>query len=126
MNTSFPTEGFPGFIIVAVVAVFAVVLIAILFSAVKGVSQWSHNNSQPILTVPAKLVGKRSQVGMSHHHHDSHVHHRASTTYFATFEFESGERREFQLSGSESGLLVEGDAGQLTYQGTRYQGFVRA
>jgi hypothetical protein len=125
MNTGFPGEGFAGIIIFAVIAIFAFVIISIVVSAAKGINEWSHNNSQPVLTVPAKVVTKRSQVGVSHHHHDSHVHHRSSTTYFATFELENGERMEFSLSGKDSGLLVEGDHGDLTYQGTRYHGFSR-
>jgi len=32
---------------------------------------------------------------------------------------------EFELAGEESGLLVEGDGGTLTHQGTRYHGFQR-
>ena len=32
---------------------------------------------------------------------------------------------ELQMSGSEYGLLVEGDAGMLSFQGTRYLGFER-
>ena len=32
---------------------------------------------------------------------------------------------ELRVSGSEFGLLVEGDYGKLTFQGTRYLGFER-
>ena len=41
------------------------------------------------------------------------------------YEVESGDRMEFQLSGSEYGLLIEGDAGKLAFQGTRFLGFDR-
>ena len=47
------------------------------------------------------------------------------TTYFSTFEFESGDRVEFRLSGREFGILAEGDSGTLTFQGTRYIDFAR-
>src|SRR6185503_13874622 len=48
-----------------------------------------------------------------------------STHYYATFELAGGARREFKMHGSEYGLLGERDKGQLSYQGTRYQGFQR-
>ncbi|WP_396954526.1 DUF2500 domain-containing protein [Neobacillus sp.] len=46
--------------------------------------------------------------------------------YFATFEVESGDRIEFEVMVTEYGMLVEGDNGQLAFQGTRYHGFIRA
>lgn len=50
----------------------------------------------------------------------------ASTDYFVTFEVESGERIEFKVSVTEYGILVEGDNGELAFQGTRYLGFTRS
>ena len=90
---------------------------------VKGISQWNKNNNSPRLTVPATVVAKRTNV--SHHHHGTGhgMHH--STSYYVTFEVESGDRMELHMSGSEFGLLVEGDKGDLTFQGTRYLGFIR-
>lgn len=32
---------------------------------------------------------------------------------------------EFAVSGNEYGMLVEGDKGSLTFQGTRYLSFLR-
>ncbi len=130
MNLGFPAEGFGQLVMVFIALVFIIVIGAILFRAVKAVSEWSHNNRQPVLIVPAKLVTKRENVTVHRHHHQHGDHHHhshgsTSTQYFATFELEQGERLEFQISGRESGLLAEGDAGELTYQGTRYQGFRR-
>lgn len=45
--------------------------------------------------------------------------------YYVTFQFESGDRMEFQVYGSEYGMLAEGDEGKLTFQGTRYLSFER-
>ena len=45
--------------------------------------------------------------------------------YYVTFEVDSGDRIEFSMSGSEYGMLIEGDAGTLNFQGTRYLGFER-
>lgn len=49
----------------------------------------------------------------------------SSTTYYVTFQVESGDRMELHVSGIEYGMLVEGDYGKLTFQGTRYLEFVR-
>ena len=96
--------------------------------AVKGISQWNKNNHSPRLTVPATIVAKRTNV--SHHHHHNHggtgMHHTStSTSYYVTFQVESGDRMELHVAGSEYGMLIEGDHGNLTFQGTRYLGFER-
>ncbi|WP_353617143.1 DUF2500 domain-containing protein [Bacillus sp. E(2018)] len=85
----------------------------------KGISQWNSNNKQPVLSVAAEMVTKRSKV--SGGSNDS----SASTWYFVTFEVESGDRMEFHVKAQEYGMLVEGDRGTLTFQGTRYLGFER-
>ena len=88
---------------------------------VRNISQWNKNNNSPRLTVSATVVSKRTNV--SHHHHDHHTHH--STSYYVTFQVDSGDRMELHMSGQEYGMLVEGDRGNLTFQGTRYLGFER-
>ncbi len=42
-----------------------------------------------------------------------------------TFQVESGDRMEFSVTGSEYGMLAEGDTGKLSFQGTRYLSFER-
>ena len=100
---------------------FTVVFIVIL---VKIIGQWHNNNQSPRLTVPAVVVAKR---GHTTHHHDagnlSHSH--SSTTYYVTFQFESGDRLELHVPHNQFGYLVEGDRGVLTFQGTRFLGFER-
>lgn len=93
----------------------------IIFTLIKGIGQWNRNNQSPRLTVEAVVVAKRQNV--SHHHHNNHISH--STTYYVTFQVESGDRMELHVNGSEYGMLVEGDYGKLTFQGTRYLGFER-
>ena len=88
---------------------------------VRGIGQWNKNNNSPRLTVPATVVSKRTNV--SHHHHDHHTHH--STSYYVTFQVDSGDRMELHMTGQEYGMLVEGDNGYLTFQGTRYLSFER-
>ena len=97
-----------------------------IFTAVKGISQWNKNNHSPRLTVPATVVSRRTNV--SRHHHggaNGHHHHHTSTSYYVTFQVESGDRMELHVTGQEYGMLVEGDNGKLTFQGTRYLGFER-
>lgn len=53
-------------------------------------------------------------------------HMSTSTTYYATFEVNSGDRLEFKVRDTEYGMLVENDTGMLTFQGTRYLGFERS
>ena len=54
------------------------------------------------------------------------MHHtHTATSYYATFQVESGDRIEFLVSGTEYGMLAEGDSGKLTFQGTRYLNFQR-
>lgn len=113
------------------VAIFVVVIGGIVFSIGKGVVEWSSNNTQPVLTVKSKVIAKRADVSVSSSCHDTgnniNHHHStsSSTSYYATFEFTSGDRKEFEVSESQYGLLVESDVGDLTFQGTRYKGFQR-
>ncbi len=115
-------------IVPVIVAIgFVVVLGVIVVSAVRGTAQWKKNNDSPVLTVEAEVVAKRLDVQTWRHAGDEHGmgHHSSRTYYYATFQVESGDRMEFQVPDMEYGLLVEGDRGKLTFQGTRYQGFRR-
>ncbi|WP_211745740.1 DUF2500 domain-containing protein [Paenibacillus sp. Marseille-Q4541] len=91
----------------------------ILFVIIKGLTTYFRNNAAERLTEQARILTKRTNV--SGGSGDS----SAFTTYYITFEFEDGHRSEFQVKADEYGLLVEGDEGRLTYQGTRYLGFER-
>ena len=112
-----------GFSFVMFILVFGIVL----FTFIKGISQWNKNNNSPRLTVNAKVVTKTMNVSRHHHHHHNHMHSHTSTssTYYVTFEVESGDRMELIVPRSEYGLIVEGDQGKLTFQGTRYLSFER-
>ena len=106
--------------------IFALVLGLFIATAVRGIRQWHRNNNSPRLTVDAAVVAKRTEV--SHHHHSGagNAHYTTSSTwYYVTFQVESGDRLELPVSGREYGLLVEGDRGCLTFQGTRYLGFTQ-
>jgi len=103
---------------------FALFFVVFIVNIFRGIGQWNKNNNSPRLTVPATVVAKRDCVSHSHSGVNNQ-HHHTSTTYYVTFQVESGDRMELRVSGNEYGMLVEGDYGNLTFQGTRYLGFVR-
>lgn len=112
--------------------VFVLVIVVFAVTIVKGLRTWNKNNHSPRLTVAATVVSKRTQV--SHHNHanagdmtGAHgFHTTSSTSYYVTFEVESGDRMEFSVVGTEYGMLAEGDMGRLSFQGTRYISFDRS
>ncbi len=123
----------PGFGFSSFENTFAIVLVIVVIGsfivmAVRGTAQWHRNNQSPRLTVEAELVSRRTEVSTFHHggHNGTDMcHTSSSTTYYVTFQVDSGDRMEFSVSGQEYGLLAEGDRGKLTFQGTRYLGFER-
>ncbi|MGG6238681.1 DUF2500 domain-containing protein [Nodosilinea sp. AN01ver1] len=105
------------------IALIAILIVGILiFTIIKAIVKWQHNNTQPVLSVPSRVVTKRTRV--RGHAPPDRVSH-TSTYYYCTFEDDRGQRHEFRISGREYGQLAEGDSGTLTYQGTRYRGFQR-
>lgn len=98
----------------------------VLTGFIKSIAQWNKNNHSPRLTVDATVVTKRTNVSRHRHGGSNGVGHtHTSTTYYVTFQVESGDRMELQMAGHEYGLLVEGDRGRLSFQGTRYLNFER-
>lgn len=107
--------------------VFILVIGMFIVFAVKAVGQWNKNNHSPRLTVPATVVAKRSDVSRHRHGGSPGMHYTThATTYFVTFQVESGDRIELPMAGHEFGMLIEGDRGKLSFQGTRYLGFERS
>ena len=92
-----------GVFLVSFVATFIVIML------IRGLGQLNIGNRAERLTVPAVIVAKRPN----------------GLHYCVTFQVDSGERMELAVDGRTYGLLAEGDAGQLTFQGARYLGFVR-
>lgn len=120
-----------GIVEIGFLFVFILVICMFIVTFVRGISQWNKNNHSPKLVVDARVVSRRTSV--SHHHHaaagdaaGAHGYHTSSSTsYYVTFQVESGDRMEFHVSGQEYGMLAEGDMGRLQFQGTRYLGFDR-
>lgn len=102
--------------------VFMLVFGTIIYNLVRGIEQEYKNNHSPRLTVEAKVLSKRSDY---HRHYGGNHFRQGHTNYYVTFEVQSGDRIELQMQGNEYGLLVEGDFGDLTFQGKRYLAFQR-
>ena len=103
---------------------FALIVVMFVVTLARGAVRWRRNNASPVLTVEAGVVAKRTQVSRSAG--ADHDMMGGFTSYYATFEVESGSRMELAVSGEEYGMPAEGDRGRLTFQGTRYKGFERA
>ena len=97
------------------IGMFGLVFGMIVSTLVKNSKQERKNDASPRLTSDATVVTKRTHVRGDHAH----------TTYFATFQFESGDRLELQIPHQQFGYLVEGDSGRLHFQGTRFLDFQR-
>ena len=113
---------------IIIISGFVLVFGFIIFTLIKNGIQWNKNNNSPVLTVMAKIVAKRETVQHHHGNNLNDMHHHTSYTdytYFATFEVESGDRIELRVPNKEYGILIYGDSGKLTFQGTRYKEFIR-
>lgn len=108
-------------------AIFVLVIGTFVVSIVQGIGQWNKNNHSPRLDVLATVVTKRMDVEYFHDDANADGMHtvHTSTSYYVTFQVESGDRIELEVDGYDYGQLVEGDFGKLSFQGTRFQGFER-
>lgn len=73
---------------------FFIVFGVIAFSIIKRTLQWSKNNNEPLLTVPAKVVTKRSNTNGGSGNSNAH------TSYYVTFEVQSGVRLEIHYASA--------------------------
>ena len=121
----------PDSMSIIVPIMFIIVIGILIFSLGQGIVTWNKNNQSPRLTVSAVIVAKRENI--TYHQHanagdasGAHGFHTTTNTrYYVTFQMGSGDRMELQVSGTEYGMLAEGDTGRLTFQGTRYLAFER-
>lgn len=105
---------------------FILVFGIIIGRVISALSRHKKNNASPILTVGATMVTKRADVRHYNNSGTNDMNGRSSsTTYYATFEVDSGDRLEFKVTSNQYGMLAEHDIGKLTFQGTRYLGFER-
>ncbi len=114
-------------VLVMFVIMFCLVIGLTIFFVVRGMRQWNKNNNSPRLTVFARVVTKRTQIGHYHSNNTTSPSMNDSyyTHYYVTFEVQSGDRMELGVNGDDYGMLAEGDVGNLSFQGTRFLGFER-
>lgn len=108
-------DGFSSIISIIVPLGFITVFGFIIYAVFSNIKEGVKNNNSPLLSVPAQVVTKRTAVRGDHSY----------TTYFVTFEVQSGDRMEFEVKGEQFGQLVEKDLGLLAFQGSRFVSFER-
>lgn len=118
MNILFGIGGFE----ILFFLMFGLFLVVFVVTLLRGMGEWHRNNQSPRLTVQAAVVAKRQYTA---HHTTGNGAAGSSTSYYVTFQVESGDRFELELAGRDYGVLAEGDQGRLTFQGTRFLGFER-
>lgn len=98
--------------LIIVLLLFAVcIIIMALRGTFKQKEQEKMNLRQPIETHNARVVSKRMPVN--------------NILAYAVFEFENGERREFEVSIENFRIIAENDEGILKNQGTKLISFAR-
>lgn len=122
---------FSSILLILFGVMFCFVFGMIVYNAARGISRERKNSASPRVVAEATIVAKRTMVrrsggGMNTVDGISTMNaSTAYTAYFATFQFESGDRMELPIPHDAFGLLAEGDQGKLTFQGTRYLDFTR-
>lgn len=112
MNMGFTGPGLMFSIVPIMVTVgFIIVFGTIIFRLVN----YGTQKTKPEETKAARVISKRQHVWGQRRH----------TSYYATFELESGERVEYQVPSNKVGFIAEGDYGRLTSQGTLFVAFDR-
>ena len=90
--------------------VFCLVMGMFIYAIVHNVKEKRANDAAPVLTVEALVKTKRMDTYHTSPTYDGDGHRTSSgsyhTSYYATFEVESGDRMEFYVSGKEYGILV--------------------
>ncbi len=113
------------------VVAFVGAVAVLVFILLRSKKDKKTNDNAPRLKVDAKVVSKRTNVAQRHvpvggDATGAHGYYAdPMTSYYATFEVESGDRLELAMTGREYGMLVEGDYGSLSFQGTRFLNFER-
>ncbi|MCF0117318.1 MAG: DUF2500 domain-containing protein [Bacilli bacterium] len=98
--------------------VFGIILFSIIYSFGKHVKEKKKNDNSPILDINATAVDKREKI-------NGGQHCQVQVRYYVTFEFDNGERCELEVKSYDYSMIVKGDEGTLSFQGTRFLSFDR-
>ena len=110
---------------ILIIAAIAVIILAFF----KSMKEINDNKKAPLLSVPAKVAGKRTDIikrnqpnagDLSGAHGYTVV---MNTTYYVSFEIEDGERKEFIVDHSIYNTLLEETKGTLSFKGTKFISF---
>ena len=96
--------------------VFFAVVGYILYAMLSKLAEWHRNNLAPEESVRAQLVKAEEKKSTSMMPVDS-------TSYELTFSTESGEEKQYKVSGKIYRKLVQGAVGTLRFKGTRFMAF---
>lgn len=100
----------------SVVPIFmGIIFIIMIVTLISRAAKFGVDKSKPIMPIRSKVISKRTNVWGEHSH----------TSYYATFEFENGERMELSIPHDKIGFIVEGDTGILEFQGSIFVNFTR-
>ncbi|WP_136604849.1 DUF2500 domain-containing protein [Paenibacillus dokdonensis] len=99
--------------------IFTFVVVTFLVVIIKGLKTWTSNNNSEVVRRRCKVVDKRTEVW------GGSGESSASTNYYITFEFEDNSRKELYVKDNQFGMIVVGDIGELTFQGSRFKEFSR-
>lgn len=110
-----------GFGVIGILSFLTFLLVAVGFCVIfsKMIATSRADKAAPRLRVQAKILAKRTRIASRSD--SGHISNRC----YVTFEVESGDRMELLIPWEQYGLLIEGDQGFLTFQGTRFISFVR-
>ncbi|ANE48845.1 hypothetical protein SY83_10315 [Paenibacillus swuensis] len=100
--------------------VFILVVGGFLHVIVRGLWVWSKNNASDLVTTVATVRDKRIHVW------GGSGESSANTEHYVTFEMDDQSRIELPVREDKYGLIVVGDRGELTHQGTRFKEFHRS
>lgn len=107
-----------GFFDLFFIFILLLIIGIIVFVMISCFIEWRENNESDRIDTDAVVRAKRMRISRGENIHNI-------TSFYATFEMGNGDRKEFLISGREYGQLAEGDIGRLSFQGTRYLGFLR-
>ncbi|OCT16487.1 hypothetical protein A8709_02095 [Paenibacillus pectinilyticus] len=117
----FPNGSSGYLFLIIFISIFILVIGTFLFVIIKSLMDWTSNNNAPIQDRHCLVVAKRMQLSSG----SGHLSSVTSYSYYITFEFEDQSRLELSVERQPFGHILEGDRGNLTFQGTRFKDFVR-
>ena len=79
------------------ILVFLIIVVSIISQIIRGVGQWNKNNQSPRLTVDATIITKR--INVTYNNNVNEFGYTSTSTYYVTFEVQSGDRIEFCVCG---------------------------